>query len=182
MCPQLYLNYKLKSVAHLPWRQMTYKFLNTIIDDLFAFVIKMPWLHRLSVFRDDLVFLIYLYQRWIYRVDKTRVNEFGFSDQPPEEEEQPDSTKPALKDAAGVTQVLDGTDGQSTALDKASATQRKGKAKKVLSRDCAVPVSRDSAHECYFCTSCVHLCVTRVCVCVCAECNSSCYSCRWKQG
>lgn len=51
MCPQLYLNYKLKSVAHLPWRQMTYKFLNTIIDDLFAFVIKMPLLHRLSVFR-----------------------------------------------------------------------------------------------------------------------------------
>jgi hypothetical protein len=26
----------------VPWRQMTYKFLNTIIDDLFAFVIKMP--------------------------------------------------------------------------------------------------------------------------------------------
>ena len=52
MCPQLFINYKLKSVAHLPWRQMTYKFLNTIIDDLFAFVIKMPALHRLSVFRD----------------------------------------------------------------------------------------------------------------------------------
>lgn len=52
MCPQLFINYKLKSVAHLPWRQMTYKFLNTIIDDLFAFVIKMPVLHRLSVFRD----------------------------------------------------------------------------------------------------------------------------------
>ena len=52
MCPQLFINYKLKSVAHMPWRQMTYKFLNTIIDDLFAFVIKMPLLHRLSVFRD----------------------------------------------------------------------------------------------------------------------------------
>ena len=78
MCPQLYLNYKLKSVAHLPWRQMTYKFLNTIIDDLFAFVIKMPTLHRLAVFRDDVVFAVYLYQRWIYRVDATRANEFGF--------------------------------------------------------------------------------------------------------
>ena len=77
MSQQLYLNYKLKSVAHLPWRQMSYKFLNTIIDDLFAFVIKMPTLHRLSVFRDDLVFLVYLYQRWIYRVDKRRANEFG---------------------------------------------------------------------------------------------------------
>ncbi|KAE8126176.1 hypothetical protein FH972_020919 [Carpinus fangiana] len=78
MCPQLFINYKLKSVAHLPWRQMTYKFLNTIIDDLFAFVIKMPTLHRLSVFRDDVIFMIYLYQRWKYPVDKKRVNEFGF--------------------------------------------------------------------------------------------------------
>ncbi|WCJ30599.1 hypothetical protein M5689_012147 [Euphorbia peplus] len=78
MCPQLFINWKLKSVAHLPWRQMTYKFLNTIIDDLFAFVIKMPLLHRLSVFRDDLIFLIYLYQRWVYPVDRRRVNEFGF--------------------------------------------------------------------------------------------------------
>ena len=96
MCPQLYLNYKLKSVAHLPWRQMTYKFLNTIIDDLFAFIIKMPWLHRLSVFRDDLIFLIYVYQRWIYRVDRTRVNEFGWSEaQPEENEKQEDEGAPA---------------------------------------------------------------------------------------
>ena len=57
---------------------MTYKFLNTIIDDLFAFVIKMPTLHRLSVFRDDVVFAVYLYQRWIYRVDRKRANEFGY--------------------------------------------------------------------------------------------------------
>lgn len=84
MCPQLYINYKLKSVAHLPWRQMTFKFLNTIIDDLFAFVIKMPTLHRLSVFRDDLIFCIYLYQRWIYPVDKKRANEFGFAEEKPE--------------------------------------------------------------------------------------------------
>lgn len=27
----------------------------------------------------DVVFFIYLYQRWIYRVDLTRVNEFGVS-------------------------------------------------------------------------------------------------------
>ena len=98
MCPQLYINYKMQSVAHLPWRQMTYKFLNTIIDDLFAFVIKMPTLHRLSVFRDDLVFAVFLYQRWAYREDKTRVNEFGFSAEPP-----PDETGAAASDegAAG---------------------------------------------------------------------------------
>ncbi|KAJ1475679.1 cleft lip and palate transmembrane protein 1-domain-containing protein [Baffinella frigidus] len=77
MTPQLFINYKLKSVAHLPWRAMVYKFLNTIIDDLFAFVIKMPTLHKLSVFRDDLIFVIYIYQRWAYRVDRARVNEYG---------------------------------------------------------------------------------------------------------
>ena len=26
----------------------------------------------------DVIFLIYLYQRWVYPVDKKRVNEFGF--------------------------------------------------------------------------------------------------------
>ncbi len=79
MTPQLFINYKLKSVAHLPWRMLTYKFLNTFIDDIFAFVIKMPTMYRLGCFRDDIIFLIFLYQRWIYRVDHSRVNEFGVS-------------------------------------------------------------------------------------------------------
>jgi len=73
MTPQLFINYKLKSVSHLPWRALVYKALNTFIDDLFAFIIVMPTMHRLAVFRDDIIFFIYLYQRWIYPVDKTRV-------------------------------------------------------------------------------------------------------------
>lgn len=56
---------------------MTYKFLNTFIDDLFAFTIKMPTLHRLATLRDDVIFFVYLYQSWAYKVDHTRVNEFG---------------------------------------------------------------------------------------------------------
>ncbi|XP_059485713.1 putative lipid scramblase CLPTM1 [Neocloeon triangulifer] len=79
MTPQLFINYKLKSVAHLPWRMMSYKFLNTFIDDIFAFVIKMPTMYRLGCFRDDIVFFIFLYQRWIYKTDPSRLNEFGFS-------------------------------------------------------------------------------------------------------
>ena len=51
--------------------------LNTFIDDLFAFIIKMPTLHRAACFRDDIVFIIFLYQRWVYKVDHSRVNEFG---------------------------------------------------------------------------------------------------------
>lgn len=72
MTPQLFINYKLKTVAHLPWRALIYKASNTFIDDLFAFIISMPMLHRISCFRDDIVFIIYMYQRFIYPVDKKR--------------------------------------------------------------------------------------------------------------
>lgn len=110
MTPQLFINYKLKSVAHMPWRMMTYKFLNTFIDDIFAFVIKMPFMYRVGVFRDgeinnfisstciaksysisfsDIVFFIFLYQRWIYKVDKKRVNEFGVSAEMMEKVKEP---------------------------------------------------------------------------------------------
>jgi hypothetical protein len=34
-------------------------------------------MHRLACFRDDVVFLILLYQRWIYRIDYSRINEYG---------------------------------------------------------------------------------------------------------
>lgn len=79
LVPQLVINYKLKSVAHMPMKAMMYKTLNTIVDDFFAFCIKMPILHRLACFRDDVVFVVLLYQYWIYKVDYSRVNEFGQS-------------------------------------------------------------------------------------------------------
>merc|ERR1719277_2544163 len=72
MTPQLYINYKLQSVDHLPWRALTYKAMNTFVDDIAAFLIDMPMMHRLSCLRDDVIFFIYIYQRWKYRVDKTR--------------------------------------------------------------------------------------------------------------
>ena len=72
-----FFGFQLKSVAHLPWRAFTYKAFSTFIDDVFAFIIVMPTAHRVACFRDDAVFLVYLYQRWLYPVDKTRANEFG---------------------------------------------------------------------------------------------------------
>mmetsp|Transcript_28507 Transcript_28507/g.66816 ORF Transcript_28507/g.66816 Transcript_28507/m.66816 type:complete len:613 (+) Transcript_28507:67-1905(+) len=75
--PQLFINYKLKSTAHMPWRTLCYKALNTFIDDLFAFIIKMPTMHRLSCLRDDVIFVIYIYQRYAYGVDSKRANEYG---------------------------------------------------------------------------------------------------------
>ena len=61
-------------MAHLPWRAFMYKAFNTFIDDLFAFIITMPTAHRVACFRDDIVFLIYLYQRYLYPVDKSRID------------------------------------------------------------------------------------------------------------
>lgn len=77
MTPQLFLNYKLKSVAHLPWRVLGYRFVNTFIDDLFAFIIRMPTMARMSCFRDDVVFIVYLWQRHLYPVDASRPVEGG---------------------------------------------------------------------------------------------------------
>ncbi|KAM5437972.1 hypothetical protein McanMca71_002191 [Microsporum canis] len=92
MVPSLYINYRLKSVAHMPGKALTYKFLNTFIDDLFAFTIKMPTLHRLATLRDDVIFFIWLYQSWKYKVDYTRVNEFGQGGDDDEEEKEKEKT------------------------------------------------------------------------------------------
>jgi len=103
MIPQLYLNYKLKSVAHLPWKVFSYKALNTFIDDLFAFIIKMPLAHRLACFRDDIIFIFYLVQLYLYPVDKSRANEFGqsFADSADAPATVPD--KNAITDKNGQT-------------------------------------------------------------------------------
>lgn len=66
MLPQLFVNYKLKSVAALPWRSFMYKAFNTFIDDIFAFIIAMATAHRIACFRDDIVFVIYLVRKQIH--------------------------------------------------------------------------------------------------------------------
>ncbi|KAF4712277.1 hypothetical protein FOZ62_013531 [Perkinsus olseni] len=40
MTPQVFLNYRLKSVEHLPWRALSYQACNTFIDDVFTLVIR----------------------------------------------------------------------------------------------------------------------------------------------
>ncbi|RKP21703.1 CLPTM1-domain-containing protein [Rozella allomycis CSF55] len=37
---------------HMPWRTFMYKALGTVVDDLFAFIIVMPTMHRIACFRD----------------------------------------------------------------------------------------------------------------------------------
>ncbi|KAF1967365.1 cleft lip and palate associated transmembrane protein 1 [Bimuria novae-zelandiae CBS 107.79] len=130
MVPSLYINYRLKSVAHMPGRAMTYKFLNTFIDDLFAFTIKMPTLHRLATLRDDVIFFVYLYQTWVYKVDYSRVNEFGQGGD--EEEEEEKKANQPLKAPTGGERGLKVPDQEKVAKveaekEKATAT---GSAKK----------------------------------------------------
>ncbi|KAG9070393.1 hypothetical protein KI688_009730 [Linnemannia hyalina] len=115
MTPQLFINYKLKSVAHMPFRTMMYKSLNTFIDDLFSFIIKMPMLHRLACLRDDVVFFIYLYQRWIYRTDHSRANEFGQVGAE-EDEKNPAITASSSSDAKKA--VTEGVDLKETKKNK----------------------------------------------------------------
>ncbi|KAL2021208.1 hypothetical protein VTK56DRAFT_7395 [Thermocarpiscus australiensis] len=123
MVPSLYINYRLKSVAHMPAKAMMYKFLNTFIDDLFAFTIKMPILHRLATFRDDVIFFIYLYQRWVYKVDYTRVNEFGQGGEDVVEAEKKEGERGLPAEPAEKTAENAAT--TATGPDKAKATKRK---------------------------------------------------------
>uniref|UniRef100_A0A8B9KIG9 Lipid scramblase CLPTM1L n=1 Tax=Astyanax mexicanus TaxID=7994 RepID=A0A8B9KIG9_ASTMX len=76
MVPQLYVNYKLKSAAHFPMSVLLYKGLNTFISDVFSGIISTPGPHQLACFRDDVVFLIYLYQQ---KLDNSSEN--GFQEQ-----------------------------------------------------------------------------------------------------
>ena len=70
MTPQIYLNYKLQSVEHFPFKVMIFKFLDTIVDDLEIFALKTPTLYRVFCFKDDVIFVIYLFQLWKYRNNK----------------------------------------------------------------------------------------------------------------
>ncbi|KAH6611354.1 hypothetical protein Trco_001374 [Trichoderma cornu-damae] len=130
MVPSLYINYRLKSVAHMPAKAMMYKFLNTFIDDLFAFTIKMPILHRLATFRDDVIFFIYLYQRWAYRIDYTRVNEFGQGgddddDQPADKKKKKKGEKKGDDKAAAKDVAVAKSEATATGADAGKAAKRR---------------------------------------------------------
>ncbi|PWA33469.1 hypothetical protein CCH79_00007507 [Gambusia affinis] len=72
MAPQLFINDKLKSVSHMQGAVLMYRGVNTLISDLCAcasfFSSSVPFTssHQLSCFRDELLFLLYLFQRRSY--------------------------------------------------------------------------------------------------------------------
>ncbi|XP_057691529.1 lipid scramblase CLPTM1L-like isoform X2 [Corythoichthys intestinalis] len=69
MVPQLFINHKLRSVSHLQGAVLMYRGVNTLVTDLCSCVAILSSSEaflsslQLSCFRDELFFLIYLYQR-----------------------------------------------------------------------------------------------------------------------
>ena len=76
-------------------------------------------LDRAACFRDDIVFVVFLYQRWVYPVDGTRRNEFGTTG----EEEDAKSKKPIKSEDAAA-------DDKATAGDGAEDADKSAEKKK----------------------------------------------------
>lgn len=151
MMPQIFINYKLKSVAHMPWRVLMYKFFNTFIDDVFAFFIMTDYMtkkHRFMTLRDDVVFFVFLYQRHIYKVDPNRPDEFGFvyadAKAKAQAEEVADSKdvggqQPSIKDDSP------GTTGDEDTRDLCSAPEAEGEGGDTAS--VPTPLEGDQAND-----------------------------------
>jgi hypothetical protein len=82
LLPQLYVNYRLKTVAGMSRAALAYKFLNTFIDDLYTFLSDLPLFYKVACFRDDVVFVVWVFQCCLYPVDPTRPNEWGLTERP----------------------------------------------------------------------------------------------------
>jgi hypothetical protein len=79
--PQLYINCRLKTVAGMSGPLIVWKFLDTFIDGLWSFYMKFPLLDadRITAFRYDIIFVVWLWQMKIYRKDPNPVTEFAVS-------------------------------------------------------------------------------------------------------
>ena len=94
MTPQIFMNYRLKTVEHLPWTALTYSFINTFIDDLFAFgIFRVPEVSRYSCLRDDIVFVIVCIQRWYYKKRRLDDHPSGESEKIHEKEKELEEMK-----------------------------------------------------------------------------------------
>ena len=80
----------------------------------------MPTLHRLATLRDDVIFFVYLYQSYKYKVDYTRVNEFG---QGGDEEEL--EAKTAAKPLTSPPEANSSVAKKVSGVEKGAAKKRK---------------------------------------------------------
>lgn len=78
----------------------------------------MPLSHRIACLRDDVIFFVFLYQRYLYPVDKTRPNEYGRAYEDAAKPEGEGGAAPALEgsnSAAAAPQQLTGGEGAGAA-------------------------------------------------------------------
>ena len=67
MIPQFYINYKLQSVAHMPHWTLFFRFMTAMIDHLLWYYgFNLPSVYRLNCYRDEIVFVVYIYQMMKY--------------------------------------------------------------------------------------------------------------------
>lgn len=64
-----------------------------------SFWILFKYPNNFTIFFTDIVFFIFLYQRWIYKVDHKRVNEFGFSGEMEEQQKLAKNGTPAITES-----------------------------------------------------------------------------------
>ena len=74
--------------------------------------------HRLSCFRDDVIFLVYVYQRWAYKVDKNRPSRWS------------NDEETSLEDVEKIDALTEGTTVADGTHDDASAGAGSKKGKK----------------------------------------------------
>ena len=74
--------------------------------------------HRLSCFRDDVIFLVYVYQRWAYKVDKNRPSRWS------------NNEETSLEDDEKIDALTEGTTVADCTHDDASAGAGSKKGKK----------------------------------------------------
>ena len=89
----------------------------------------MPTLHRLATFRDDIIFFVWMYQKWAYKVDYSRVNEFGQGGEDEAEPAKAGELEAEKKDVKAV-QGQDVKMKPTAAVATASGSEKKGSAKK----------------------------------------------------
>jgi len=93
----------------------------------------MPFLHRLATLRDDVIFFIWLYQKWVYKVDYKRINEFGQGGEEEDEaarKELEGEEKKGEKAVQGQNVIMKPTAAVATGNATASGAEKKAGGKK----------------------------------------------------
>ncbi|KAI8099508.1 cleft lip and palate transmembrane protein 1-domain-containing protein [Halteromyces radiatus] len=66
LLPQVFKNHQSRKVEHISRHTLIYKSFNVVIDAVFAIIVKTPFLHRITCFHQDILYIYIFYQHSIY--------------------------------------------------------------------------------------------------------------------